>query len=235
MSASALRPVVVYGALGLVSGFLTPHLSDVLRDVVPDWGIVEVPLSLWLAGLAFAAALTAASAWLLGFQPRQLLFVPFVLLGWFAAVQICVSMRADEPKSYTQALADTDKSDICIQLDGAERSDAASAPQQQCYKLFPTRADGESSENRFWQSFGGYVLAGGVGALITAIGIPFAVGSRFSRPTLLAVTLAGAAVAAAWFLLAGNIAAFQADQHWYALFVPWQAAVAALVGRASSA
>src|SRR5262249_48797869 len=224
-------------------GFLTPHLSDLFRAVLPDWAIVDVPLSLWLSGLAFGVALAAASAWLVRSQARVLLFVPFVLVGWFAAVQICVSMGVDEPKNFARALIDGDTSGICNRLDGAEPSDAQRASQPECDQLFPTHAqlfpvpteEPGARQSRMWQSLGAYVIAGAVGALITAFGIPFATGGRLSRPTLIAIALAGAAVAAAWFLLTSNISVLQADEHWYALFVPWQAAVAALIGRATSA
>jgi hypothetical protein len=217
--ALALRPVVACGALGVVSGVLTPHLSDLFRAFLPDWTIVGVPLSMWLAGIAFGIALAAASAWLVRFQPRQLLFIPFVLLGWFAAVQICVSMGVDEPKPYAQTLP------------GGESAGCIRLSDQECIQLFPARAETEASRaGRYWHSLGAYVMAGAVGALITAVGIPFATGCRLSRPSLLAITLTGAAVAAAWFVLASSVAAMQADQYWYALFVPWQAAVAAVIG-----
>jgi hypothetical protein len=86
------RSDAIYGAFGLVSGFLTPLLSDRLGALLGERGIIGVPIllwgmpiDLWGAGVAFGVALAAAIACVLGFQPRQLLIIPFVMVGWFCA------------------------------------------------------------------------------------------------------------------------------------------------------
>jgi hypothetical protein len=225
----AVRASAVCGIAGIVSGFLTPHLSEVFGAILPDWVIIDVPIGVWLAGLAFGLTLAAALAWCLGYAPRQLLIIPFVLAGWFCAVQVCLWSGAQEPKSYAQA-TNVDQADHCVRLDsggGAER-----ASDKECFQLVPAKADGDVAHpNRYWQSLAAWGASGTIGALITAFGIQMATRRNLARSSYVAITLTGAIVAAAWFVLAGTIAALSADQHWYALFAPWQAAVAAVVGR----
>jgi hypothetical protein len=227
-----VRSYAIYGTFGLISGFFTPHLSDGLRAIVPDWTIIDVPLALWLAGLAFGLALAAACAYVLALQPRQLLIIPYVLAGWFCAVQICLWLGADEPKSYVQPSTVAEDPGPCVQLDGTEPSQSAHAPDQECFEIVAASADAPGARaNRYWRSIGTYFVAGAIGALITAFGIPVATRRMIARPSYLAITLTGALVAAAWFVLSGAIAALQADTNWYALFAPWQAAVGMAIGR----
>jgi hypothetical protein len=221
----------IYGTLGLASGFLTPHLSDGLRAVLPEWTIIDVPISLWLSGVAFGLALAAATACVLVFQPRQLLIIPYALAGWFCAMQICLRIGADEPTSYAQPPTVAEDAGSCVQLDKAEPLPAARTSEQECFEIVPANARTEpGSLNRYWRSVGAYFVAGAVGALITALGIPVATRCLLTRRAYLAIALTGAVVAALWFVLACAIAALRADQYWYALFVPWQAAIAMAIG-----
>jgi hypothetical protein len=225
-----LRMSAVCGLIGIISGFLTPHISEALRDVLPDWAIIDVPISTWLAGLAFGLALTATLAWLLTFQPRQFLIIPFVLVGWFCAMQVCIWTGAQEPKAFAQTSAEADRADHCSRPDGDGRGGAAQASAQ-CVQLFPLATAGATADpNRYWQSLGAFAAAGTLGALITALGIPFATRRTLARPSYVTITLTGAIIAALWFVLAGTFAALAADHNWYALFAPWQAAVAVAVG-----
>lgn len=222
----------IYGLFGIVSGFLTPHLSDGLRAVLPEWTIVEMPISLWLSGIAFGLALAAAIGSLLVFQTRQLLIILYVLAGWFCAVQICVRVGVDEPKSYVQSSTVAEGAGSCVQLD-AGPSPTTRPSDQECFEIVPAIAPAEpGSLNRYWRSVGGYFAAGAAGALITALGIPVATRRLLAHRAYLAIAITGALVATAWFVLASAIAALRADQDWYALFVPWQAAVAMVIGRA---
>jgi hypothetical protein len=224
-----VRASAVCGVIGVVSGLLTPHLSDAFRVILPDWVIIDVPISMWLAGLAFGLALAAGFAWLLTFAPRQLLIIPFVLIGWFCAVQVCLWSGAREPKSYAQTSPESGHADHCARHDGVAETQPAS--DKECFELVPASADGETaSDDRFWQSLAAYGAAGAIGAVITAFGIPLATRRNPTRSSYVATTLAGLVVAAGWFVLAGTIATLSADQHWYALFAPWQAAVAAVIG-----
>jgi hypothetical protein len=224
-----VRASAVCGVIGIVSGLATPHLSDALRVVLPDWVIIDVPISMWLAGLAFGLALASAFALLLAYAPRQLLIIPFVLIGWFCAVQVCLWSGAQEPKSYAQASPQSGQADRCLRLDGVGGAEQAS--ERECFELVPATAEGDTERHsRYWQSLGAYAAAGAIGALITAFGIPIATRRNPSRLFYVAITLTGTIVAAAWFVLAGAVAMLSADQHWYALFAPWQAAVAAAIG-----
>jgi len=221
----------IYGTFGLVSGFLTPHLSDGLRAILPDWTIIDAPISLLLSGVAFGLALAAATAaCVLVFQPRQLLIVPFVLAGWFCAVQICLRIGTDEPTSYAKSSPIAEDAGSCMQLERAEPVAAAPTSDQKCFEIVPAVARAEPV-NRYWRSISAYFAAGAVGALITALGVPVATGCLLARRTYLVIALTGAVVAAVWFVLASTIAALRADQYWYALFVPWQAAIAMVIGR----
>jgi hypothetical protein len=189
------RVSAIFALAGIVSGFITPHLSDGLRPFLPDWTIVEIPLSLLLAGLAFAAALVVGLASSFGFQRRTLWMIPFVLIGWFLAMQVCLWTASSPPKPFAL-------------FSGAE--------------LTP--------QGRYWPSLAGYAAAGALGALITALGLPSATRHRPSPAAYAIVALIGAAIAGAWFAAAEMIPALGHDEYWYALFVPWQAAVAALIG-----
>jgi hypothetical protein len=100
-------------------------------------------LALSLVGIPFALALAAAFAWLLAFQPRQLLIIPFVLVGWVCALLVCTLLGV-----------------------------------------------------HLW--WGGPFVAGGIGALITALGIPLATRRRLARYSYLAIMLTGALVAGVW-------------------------------------
>jgi hypothetical protein len=220
----------IYGTFGLVSGFLTPHLSDGLRAILPDWTIIDAPISLWLSGVLFGLALAAATACVLVFQPRQLLIVPFVLAGWFCAVQICLRIGTDEPTSYAKSATIAEDAGSCMQLERAERLPAAPTSDQECFEILPAVARAEPL-NRYWRSVSAYFVAGAVGALITALGVPVATRCLLARRTYLVIALTGAVVAVVWFVFASAIPALRADQYWYALFVPWQAAIAMAIGR----
>jgi hypothetical protein len=227
-----IQSCAIYAALGLVSGFLTPHLSDGFRAVLPEWTIIEVPISLWLSGVAFGLALVVATACALAFQPRQLLIIPYALVGWFCAVQICLRIGADDPTSFAQSSTITEHIGSCEQLDRAAPLSAARTSDQECFVMAPALArEQPGSLIRYWRSVSAYFGAGAVGALVTALGVPVATRCLLARRTYLAITLTGALVAAVWFVLACAIAALRADQYWYALFVPWQATIAMTIGR----
>jgi hypothetical protein len=224
-----VRASAICGVIGIVSGLLTPHLSEAFSVVLPDWVIIDVPVSMWLAGLAFGVALAAAFASFLTFASRQLLIIPFVLAGWFCAVQVCLWSGAQEPKSFVQASTEIEQVNHCMRLDGVGEKQPAS--DRECFERVAANVGSETTRpNRYWQSLGAYAAAGAIGALITAFGIPIATRRILARPSYVAITLAGAIVAAGWFMLAGTVAALSADQHWYALFAPWQAAIAAVIG-----
>jgi hypothetical protein len=193
---------------------------------------MEVPLSLWLSGIAFGLALASATACVLVFQARQLLIIPYALAGWFCAVQTCLWMGAGEPRSYAQLPTITEDAGSCVQMDGAGPLSAARASDQECFEIVPALARTEpGSQNWFWQSVSAYFVAGAVGALITALGIPVATRRLPARRAYLVVALTGALIAAVWFILACAIAGLRADEYWYALFVPWQMAIAMTIGR----
>jgi hypothetical protein len=225
----AFRSTVIFAALGIISGFLTPNLSDTFRALLPDPNIVEMPFSLWLAGTAFGAALAGGLALVLGFRARQLLIVLFVLAGWFCAVQVTLRSGAGEPKSYASLSSDAEPVKICTQPDGSGDRGSGGATEE-CFQISSSSAD-QTPAAKYWHSLGAYFAAGLVGALITAFGIPITTRRVVGWPSYAAIALTGGVVAAAWFVVAGALPAFRADDHWYALFVSWQAAVAIAVER----
>ena len=98
---------LVYGGLGIVSGLLTWRLYKLLQTILNPMGlnfsINYIEFALVLAGVAFSIALAAGFAYYFRFQLRQLAIVPFVLVGWFAAMQITVTFgmttKGDIPKN----------------------------------------------------------------------------------------------------------------------------------------
>jgi hypothetical protein len=153
------RSDAIYGTFGVVSGFLTPVLLLLWSNARGEFFWL-----LSLVGIPFALALAAASAWLLAFEPRQLLIIPFVLVGWVCALVVCTLLGG-----------------------------------------------------HLW--WGGPFVAGGIGALITALGIPLATRRRVASYSYLAIMLTGALVAGVWATL-----------YRYELFVPWQVFVAMAMG-----
>jgi hypothetical protein len=136
------------------------------------------------AGVPFGVALAAATACVLGFQPRQLLIIPFVLVGWFSAF----------------------RSGVWVGL------------------LFGPEVG----------LFLGLLVAGAIGALITALGISLATRRRLTRHSYYAIILTGALVAEAWFVtMIGTdfCCAMPELLPFYALFSLWQALVALAIGR----
>jgi hypothetical protein len=135
------RSDAIYGTFGVVSGFLTPVLLLLWSNARGEFFWL-----LSLVGIPFALALAAASAWLLAFEPRQLLIIPFVLVGWVCALVVCTLLGG-----------------------------------------------------HLW--WGGPFVAGGIGALITALGIPLATRRRVASYSYLAIMLTGALVAGVWATL----------------------------------
>jgi hypothetical protein len=224
------RSTAIFGALGIISGFLTPNLSDAFRALLPDPNILDMPLSLWLAGIAFGAALGGGLAWVLGFERRQFLIVLFVLAGWFCAVQVTIRSGAGEPKSYASLSSDAEPVKICTQPDGSGERGNGSATEE-CFQIYPASVDQETPAGKYWRSLAAYFAAGLVGALITAFGIPITTRRPLAWPSYAAIALTGGVAAVAWFVVAGAVPALRADDHWYGLFVSWQAAVAIAVER----
>jgi hypothetical protein len=103
--------MLVYGGLGLFSGLLTgPPFSQpgtgtpliemislrslfeaILAPAGLNFEVRNVSLAMELSGLAFAVALVAGFTYYFRFQFRQLAIIPFVLAGWFLAMQVASS------------------------------------------------------------------------------------------------------------------------------------------------
>jgi hypothetical protein len=220
--------MLVYGGLGAVSGALTWPLMRLLSPILPfdKQKLLDVPVGMELAGVAFGAALVGAFAYFLRLRLRQWVIVLFVLAGWFVAIELILGSHAQIPRSWTQAEQDQP----CTEPASQSPSDLEAAIE--CQSKRAARFEGRFNEvQNYWRSLALWLAAGSVGAMITALGVPPA--TRRSVPLFffLAIPLAGGAIAAAWFAISGAFDS-SSDIVWYALFISWQGAVAAVIGRA---
>ncbi|MGA3303213.1 MAG: hypothetical protein ABSC72_07975 [Methylovirgula sp.] len=221
--------ILVYGGLAAVSGFLTSPLGDALNALITPLGLnIELTramtLSALLAGLAFAIALVCGLAYHLRFRLRQLVIIPFVLTGWFLAVQTCDVLDVNMPGQDAQTV------ELAAQCASQQR---LTPNQIHCLQVRASQAEARAdSVQRYWKSIGGWAAAGAIGALLTGVGVPIAAARRFSFVSLLATISIGAAVAILWFAIIDFANPSNSDS-WigYALYVPWQAGVAVIIGR----
>lgn len=209
--------MLVFGGLGLISGFFTWRLKDVFKTVLEprglDVSINYVNLSLELAGLAFAAALACGFAYFLRFQPRQMVIIPFVLAGWFLAMQAVISFAPPTPirpeAQQDKPCPDSDETVECLRL-----------------ALFRYKEKEKTQkDSAVWAT------AGAVGAMITALGVPIATRRIFSISAVSTTTLAGAGVTVVWFAILSWTTPESADGSFTFLFMAWQPIVAAVIGR----
>jgi hypothetical protein len=222
-----------FAAAGAVSGALTTPLLDFLNEI--DWiqsrEIGSLSLSIVLAGLAFAIALAAALAFRLRFHPRQLLIIVVTLSAWYLALEAFVQMDAQPPKGVGESAEQSALDIECDALAAGTLTPASPELENSCAerKLAIVQAE-QSSTRAYWSSLITHGLSGAIGALITVLGVPLATGRRFPVLGMAVTTAAGIAVAVAFFVVVSAVAALQ-PAGFYTLFVPWQAAVAAAIGR----
>jgi hypothetical protein len=215
--------MLVYGALGVVSGLLTWRLykafGAILTPARLNFSVHDVELALDLAGIAFGLALVAGFAYYFRFQPRQLAIIPFVLAGWFLATQTAVTFGMTSKGEIPQGVQ-------CANMKDDEKADVALA--NECVQYWRFRFE---ETGHVQQDIVVWFAAGAVGALATALGVPVATRRNFSPVAALLAIIAGAIVAAAWFVTIWWTGPYQTDAMWTYLFVAWQGVVAAVVGR----
>lgn len=208
--------MLVYGALGVVSGFLTFRLRDVFTAILEPRGlnfsIHEVNIALELSGTAFAAALAGGFAYYFRFKPSQMLILPFVLAGWFLAMQIVIW------GSPSHAFLDSQQAARCT--DSEESVD--------CLKYQLHRVQEKEATQ---QDFLAWMAAGAAGAAVTAVGVPLATQRIFSFIAILSTTLAGALIALAWVALTWLTGLQVNDAIFTCFLIAWQAGVAGVIGR----
>ena len=148
-----------------------------------------------------------------------------MLVGWFLAVQTCMYFDAGPSRAPVSAAVE----EKCETLDLSDLTGALTRGQIDCLEIRAKRAEDKmSSGERYWRSMWAWSAAGAIGATLTAIGAPVATRRPLSLIGLLAAVSVGAAVAAGWFGVVGTVFP---DAPPGSLFVPWQAAVAAVIGR----
>jgi len=221
-----------YAGMGLLSGLLTWPMSQALGTVrglnfgleIPGLadplGVHGVPFNLFLSGLAFAIVLAAAFAYYFRFKFRQLVIVPFVLASWFIALQLAISVGLTTVAH--------EKNQQCIQLQSGDETKMDPAVANECLQFW---RDAYQQSEHFQQDLAAWLAAGAIGAFGTAIGVPFATRRIFSPLAFALTTVAGGVIAVAFYAIASWTAPHQGDTIWYFLFAPWQAGVAAVIGR----
>jgi hypothetical protein len=236
--------MMIYGALGCASGLLTDPLRSKFQTILAGDSlsaatVFGVPLDLFLSGIAFAVAVFAALVYSYRFNPRQLFILLFVLLGWFLALKtyMVLSPEVELGGQVANVIADEDLLSRCEQFNATEDSlktnESASSFGQpnkdgDSAKACQYLAQAQSSAN-FITLLKAYSVAGAIGALVTALGVPLATRRSISLVSIALIILAGAAIALAWaYFLEGQKNNPYAP---FELFVPWQAIVAAMIGR----
>jgi TIR domain len=218
--------MALYGGLGIASGLLTWPAYQAL-STMEGWfnfgggfqsplELYGIPISLLFAGLVFAISLCVAFAYYFRFNTRQLVILPFVLAGWFAAMQVVTTFS-------TQGVS-LDQDQRCAEMRYGDDASADASLANKCLQFWRGRF--QQTQNRE-QDLAVSFIAGAIGAFLTAIGAPLATRRTFPIFFLLATTLVGAVVATM----------FNAVEYWAPnlnftfLFVPWQALVAGAIGR----
>lgn len=208
--------MLVYGGLGVFSGFLTNRLNDVFGAFFKPLGLnIEVhyvDLARELSGLAFGAALVGGFAYFFRFHRRQLVILPFVLAGWFLGMQTVILGSPSHTSVDSQQVARCTDSEDSVE----------------CLKYKLSRAEEKEATQ---QDFFAWLGAGAIGAGVTAIGVPIATRRIFSFASVLSTTLAGAVIAVMWFAIVWLTNPSGSDGVFTCLFVAWQAVVAAFIGR----
>ncbi len=233
IAASTVRAsALLFAGAGIVSGALTKPLMDGFESVLPfsDYKIADVPLSVLLAGIAFAVALAAVPAFVYRFKLRQLLMIAFVLAGWFLALETFILNRAEPPEGLGQQASQTELDLQCAALE-QQTGERDPALERKCIELKLEKTQGQlSNVTGYWNSVLTHGLCGAIGAFVTALGVPFALRRRLPVAGFAAATAAGIVVAVLFYVLLTAVPALQKGG-FYMLFMPWQAAVAAALGR----
>ncbi|MEZ5926754.1 MAG: toll/interleukin-1 receptor domain-containing protein [Hyphomicrobiaceae bacterium] len=231
-SATVQASVLLFTVAGAISGALTTPLLNVLDDVswLSGHNLGSVPLNIVLAGTAFALALAAILVLQLRFQPRQLLIIVAVLGGWYLALEVFIQRDASPPKGLGEA---QELSELDLQCQAIEAGTLTATPEleRSCIERKLATTETELARTKgYWSSLITHGLSGAIGALITVLGVPLATRRRFAVVGMVAATGAGIVVAVAFFVAVSAIAALL-PLEFYTLFIPWQAAVAGVIGR----
>lgn len=231
MAASTVRKgTLVFAGFGLASGLLTVPLLQILPDL-GESPIGRVPLTLWLGGILFAAALAAALSRQHRPQFRHLLIGIAVMLGWYIAIFVFLSR--DPPGESPLSDIFVSKVEIaeqCKQVASGQLT-ADAALEKSCLeiKLAETKSELWYTRSYFRQLIS-YGLSGTIGAFITVLGIPMATGRRYPIAGMAATTAVGLVAGSLYFVAISAVPLLKAwDFH--VLFISWQPAVAATIGR----
>ena len=247
--------MLVYGILGAVSGLAMPYLWIGFDRILPGEDIFHpgadifhVPISLWLAGIVFASALVCAFAFVYRFNVQQIAIVLFVLIGWFIAIESYIWIGFGlGPTSKLEELFPFKQ----VHLPNKEEMQACEAQKtedqsKECLISKIEDFDYRFNNSRtFWRNLGAAALSDALGAMITAMGIPVATRRTLSFGSGVIITLVGATVAVAYvFLIQTHSELIQmittiypgysgltADLNMIGVYIPWQASVAAVIGR----
>lgn len=221
------RNSLIFGGLGLLSGLATPSIGQLMNSL-PSIG----QLNFTLGGIGFSIALLAGLHYTFGLRLRHGLIIIFSLLAFNAAVNVCIAMGADKPEGRSILdLEGVEVSDDPCTLFESE-TDEAKKPdlERQCLRQqLDTANQSNSGRKSFEKSVLGFGLAGAVGAFLTLLGMGLTVGRPVSNYDFIIVTAVGTAAAALYVAIGWNHDTLSSE---YLLYAPWQAAVAAFIGRA---
>jgi hypothetical protein len=188
-----------------------------------------------MSGLAFGGALVGGFAYFFRFHRRQLVILPFVLAGWFLAMQTVISLSASHgslPESQQYARCANVGSSLAelgpVDSAGGE-SNADAALANECARFWRFRYEEGTA---VLKDFAVWLAAGAIVAMITAIGVPVATRRIVSFISIGATTAGGAVVAATWWaIVMWGKPQEVTEWFWTFLFVAWQAVVGGLIGR----
>ena len=224
-----VKQAAVFGIMGVVSGFSTWFLYQFLSNTMSYYGldITFIPdlngftLSLILSAIPLGIALLISFTYFYRMKMTYNMLILFVLIGWASATYVVLAHTS------TQNLIAIDQQ--CQALNVEMEAKTAADLVGKCASDWRHNYEATNGALHDLMMWG---LAGALGALAVAIGVPLATRRTFKAASFLLVTGLGVLIAAGWFVVVWRTGAGQnsATIIYTVLFVLWQGSVSAAVG-----